>query len=82
MIDFGFGLLIGVLLCVLISVSVKNSGPLDATDNHVTGQRSNMQVLIDHGAGCQYLRGPDGGLTPRLDATGKPMCAANKEGDQ
>lgn len=70
------GILIGGVIVLLLKAPAKNLGPLDDTDNHVTGARSNMTVLIDHGTGCQYLRGPGGGLTPRLDATGKPICAA------
>lgn len=53
-------------------------GPLDVTDNHITGARSGFRILIDHGTGCQYLRTTSGGVTPRLDGHGKPMCEVTK----
>ena len=44
----------------------------DATDP--PHGRSDMKILTDHETGCQYLAGGRGGLTPRLDSSGKPMC--------
>lgn len=63
--------IVGILVFLIL---IFQSNPLDATDNHVTGVRSGMQILTDHGTGCQYLRATGGGLTPRLDAQGKPVC--------
>lgn len=48
--------------------------PLDDTDNKLTGDRSNLHILVDHGTGCQYLTQPRGGLTPRLNLNGAPIC--------
>lgn len=62
---FGMGLF-------LIAHAMALMVPLDDTDNKATGKRSDMEILIDHGTGCQYLS--RFGLTPRLDANGKPMC--------
>ena len=62
-----------LLACIGV-VSSSNEPPLDATDDHVTGARSQMRILVDHGTGCQYQKTASGGLTPRLDAQGKPMC--------
>lgn len=64
-------------------------GPTDATDPQRKGywfpDRSGLQPYTDHGTGCQYLRAGSmfGGsaLTPRLDATGKPMCGAIDSGN-
>jgi hypothetical protein len=36
--------------------------------------RSDLRILTDHKTGCQYLAGSKGGLTPRLDQSGKHMC--------
>lgn len=36
--------------------------------------RSDMEIMTDHATGCQYLMGSRGGLTPRLDESGKQMC--------
>ena len=71
-----FGVLGGLLIAMLFAgvISFGNSSPLDSTDDHVTGARSQMRILVDHGTGCQYLKTASGGLTPRLDAQGKPMC--------
>lgn len=45
--------------------------PRDDTDG--PERRSGMSLYTDAGTGCQYV-GASGGLTPRLDAEGKPMC--------
>lgn len=36
--------------------------------------RSGMTPLTDYGTGCQYLTAPGGGVTPRLDPQGRPIC--------
>ncbi|PWC69123.1 hypothetical protein TSH7_01375 [Azospirillum sp. TSH7] len=72
---FAVGMAVGAVLVFALTVAAKNRGPLDDTDDHATGTRSNMRVLIDHKTGCQYLLSDGGGLTPRLDATGKHICA-------
>jgi Family of unknown function (DUF6440) len=68
---------LGVMSCVLVGASIfALSRPLDATDNHVTGDRSGLFIMVDHGTGCQYLR--SGSITPRLDAQGKPICGVKQ----
>lgn len=47
--------------------------PRDSTDA-ATGPRSGMVVRVDELTGCQYLRDERGGLTPRLDGAGRPIC--------
>lgn len=76
MINYFVGVVAGILIsCVLLmAISWGGAKPLDDTDNKITGVRSDMRILVDHGTGCQYLRSASGGLTPRLDASGKPMC--------
>lgn len=46
--------------------------PKDST-NPVDG-RSGLRPHIDALTGCQYLSGQEGGITPRLDASGKQIC--------
>lgn len=65
---------IAILGVIILAAVVQNRGPLDDTDNKLTGERSNMRILIDHGTGCQYLQTAGGGITPRLDAKGAHMC--------
>jgi hypothetical protein len=72
--SFASGMAVGAVLLLGLWVSIRNTGPLDDTDDHATGARSKMRVLIDHGTGCQYLLSEGGGLTPRLDASGKHIC--------
>lgn len=36
--------------------------------------RSNMRVTTDNLTGCQYLGSERGGITPRVDSTGKHIC--------
>lgn len=65
---------IAILGVFILAAVVQNRGPLDDTDNKLTGERSNMRILIDHGTGCQYLQSAGGGITPRLGAKGAHMC--------
>ena len=77
---YSIGVFVGLLIASLVvwAVNTGSGGPLDSTDNHTTGDRSGLRILIDHGTGCQYLRTSSGGITPRLDANGKPMCGVVK----
>jgi hypothetical protein len=43
----------------------------DDSDPGEWGQRSGITPRTDHLTGCQYLEAVSGGLTPRLDKTGK-----------
>lgn len=36
--------------------------------------RSGVSIHVDNLTGCEYLGGPNGGVTPRLDAAGKHIC--------
>lgn len=45
---------------------------LGRDDTDPADGRSGMSLLTDAGTGCQYLA-RSGGLTPRLDASGKQM---------
>jgi hypothetical protein len=48
--------------------------PYDSTDDTLRKERSGLAIYTDHGTGCQYVGRFFGGLTPRLDKDGKPMC--------
>lgn len=62
---------VGVAL-YLLAVSCR---PRDATDS--PEERSGLVLYIDHGTGCQYVKGGLlGGTTPRLDNSGRPMCGS------
>lgn len=37
-------------------------------------ESSEGKVYVDRFTGCQYLVIPSRAITPRLDATGRPMC--------
>lgn len=78
-VHFAFGVI--AALCIwlgstLIIVKVAEElglRPLDATDAR-DGTRSGVKLRTDHGTGCQYLETADGGITPRLDPTGRQVC--------
>lgn len=76
----GSGILLGAVLTIVIQAGLRvvADRPLDDTDRP-DGQRSNMELLTDHGTGCQYLRVMGGGVTPRLDATGKHICVRTED---
>lgn len=44
----------------------------DSTDG---AERSNMRLHTDAMTGCQYLSAMGGGITPRMGANGKQICA-------
>ena len=76
-ISYCIGVFIGLLIAffVFLAVQLSSTKPLDATDNHITGIRSNLTILVDHGTGCEYLKSVSGGLTPRINPQGKHICA-------
>jgi len=49
----------------------KTDAGKDSTDS--PDGRSNMAVRTDHKTGCEYLEGARGGLTPRLDTSGRHL---------
>ena len=50
----------------------------DDTDDP-NGKHSGMMLYTDHRTGCQYVGTVLGGITPRLDRDGKPVCIDRKE---
>lgn len=71
--------LLATVVLFLILAALFNGMSRDDTDNP-EGKRSGLTLYTDHRTGCQYIQGSIfGGITPRLDANGKPMCA-KKEG--
>lgn len=71
------GFLVLVYLLLVCVTVLREGSPLDSTDNPDTRERSGMTILVDHGTGCQYLTRRGGGITPRLDKDGQPMCGVN-----
>lgn len=54
----------------------------DSDEKHEEGMRrrsSDLAVKYDYGTGLQYLVGPFGGVTPRLDADGNHMKIPEEE---
>jgi len=49
----------------------------DATDTAT--ERSGLHVVTDLGTGIQYVGGPLGGITVRVDENGKPMKAKDRD---
>ena len=82
-------ILFGVL-CALCIYNVTTQGPspiksgkwwrsdYDVSDDAKNNKRSNMTVYTDYGTGCQYIRAGMGGITPRLDESGKIMCVRDQ----
>ena len=66
--------IVGIISLLSIITSMSNPLGYDETDDREKGIRSNMIMFTDHGTGCQYLGRAFGGLTPRLDIEGKPIC--------
>lgn len=64
-------MLIGGLCGLAIAALASMLVPHDDTDP--PDGRSGLTLSTDHRTGCQYLGRPLGGLTPRLDGTGKHL---------
>lgn len=61
-----------LILFFIVLIVVDWSRPYDSTDDAENGERSGMVLYTDNMTGCQYLEaGIIGGMTPRLDGTGK-----------
>ncbi len=81
MTNIAFGIFFGFILILSISqaetVKYKYSyfKRFDDTDNIKEKKISKLNLYIDYGTGCHYLKsGIFGGLTPRLDKEGRQVC--------
>lgn len=68
-----------IYFLVTISLSTVNGllarhTDIGRDDTDPPNNRSNLLILTDHATGCQYLTSARGGLTPRLDESGKQIC--------
>ena len=64
------------VLIALLWAWALNQTPIGRDDTDAGawgGGRSGMAATTDALTGCQYLRGADGGVTPRLDGKGWHM---------
>ena len=75
---FGLGALMAYSLMVLVG-ALLTLPERDSTDP--PNSRSGLRLLIDYQTGCHYIS-HKGGLTPRMDANGRQICEAGKEGRQ
>jgi hypothetical protein len=67
--------LIGLVLVLAIRFIADRMGAgFDGTDDRANRSHSGLKLRTDYGTGCQYLETSGGGLTPRLDGTGKQFC--------
>ncbi|WP_020471552.1 DUF6440 family protein [Zavarzinella formosa] len=69
--------LLSLILIWIIFSNLWHGSGRDDTDNP-NDSRSGMMVYTDHRTGCQYLGTVFGGITPRLDRDGKPVCVVNE----
>lgn len=69
---------IAIIYLIIMALSfLYNLTPLGKDDTDKPGWgggRSGVKLIIDHATGCHYLQTKDGGITPRLDYEGKPIC--------
>ena len=68
-----------VVLAIVLAWTIGQTpwGRNDSDSGSWGGGRSGMEPMTDALTGCQYLRAPGGGITPRLDGTGRHVgCRA------
>ena len=65
-----------VFVCALLAAGCSRTG-LSHDDSDPPDGHSGLDVRTDALTGCQYLTVVRGGLTPRLDASGKQVCVAD-----
>lgn len=65
--DFIGPLITGVLVGVLVTLVAVATMPPQSPPK--------LTIHTDPQTGCQYLAAPGGGITPRLDASGRPVCS-------
>ncbi|MCE9565767.1 MAG: DUF6440 family protein [Planctomycetes bacterium] len=66
------------LIVILLSTMFHGTAGRDDSDEQ-HGKRSGLTVYTDYKTGCQYLGTILGGVTPRLDRDGKPVCVSPDE---
>ncbi|MET4187638.1 hypothetical protein ABIB86_000413 [Bradyrhizobium sp. JR1.7] len=62
---------IGLLICQIADDYVWQS-PFD--DSDAAPKRSGLRIKTDNLTGCQYFITVFGGITPRVDGSGKQIC--------
>lgn len=60
-----------VIILAVVLAGIFMDGDRDSTDTKTA--RSGMKLYTDALTGCQYLSA-GGGLTPRIDSDGEPVC--------
>lgn len=73
-------LMIAGVILLLVHLAQLYLIPFDDTD--APPVRSGMYHYVDHGTGCEYIAPLFGGLTPRVDATGKHICRKDRDVSQ
>lgn len=63
----------GILISAGVSLAY-NASPIGRDSTDTATNRSGMRLYTDAATGCQYLGQPQGGLTPRLDESGRQVC--------
>lgn len=79
--EFGFHFGLGFIGAISVGAAVLLAGQVIANtlslgtdDSDLSGwRRSGLVIHTDYKTGLQYLRAPDGGLTPRLTVDGRHM---------
>lgn len=60
-----------LVLAISVYAALESRNKRDSTDTKT--ERSGMALYTDALTGCQYLSA-GGGLTPRIDSDGEPVC--------
>ena len=87
-----YGVVIGIVFALCIFVWATSPSTPDylkfktdwwrpasnSTDDLINKKPSGLSIYTDHGTGCQYFSTAMGGLTPRLNKNGNPICGGKE----
>lgn len=75
----GFAWVAAAALAITVALGAAEASSPKRGANPLAGRSGDLRAYADNATGCQYLGTARGGLTPRLDASGKHMgCEVGK----
>lgn len=65
---------VGVAMLTLLGIASCAPEPSESVEITVSRTSCAVTSYVDSATGCEYVRSDCGGITPRLDPLGRPLC--------